>query len=118
MDTLTNLTSSIATLKEARALKDKPFPVEALLTLYCNARTKDVYCGYMEGFSLLVSWLSPITISPELIRKGYLPRYLSNYEINQLSDILGTNPLTIYYILNKIFEAKKGNHSGHKTETA
>lgn len=33
------------------------FPLKYLLTLYCNAHPKDVYCNYFSGFKLLIEWL-------------------------------------------------------------
>lgn len=79
--------SSIDRLKRQLELQKKPFPVWALLILYENGSSRDLYCNYFEGFKLLVEWLGPIELTPH---SEPLNRLHRTYELQELSVILKT----------------------------
>jgi hypothetical protein len=81
------ISDKLAALKRARELREKPFPVWALLILYENSNARDTYCNYFEGFKLLVEWLSPIELTPHSEPLHKLQR---SYEIQELATILQT----------------------------
>lgn len=70
---------------EALRLRDKSFPLWALLTIYVKAE-HECYVDYMAGFKALVNWLGPISDEPcnNLVKIDIL----SNYETQQMADIL------------------------------
>jgi len=74
-------------IRKQLALKNKPFPLWALLILYDNSNKRDTYCNYFEGFKLLVEWLGPIELTPH---SEPIPSLYRSYEIQELSKILHT----------------------------
>ena len=83
------------TSDESPIQQTNPTPLTTLLWLYENARYADVYCNYMEGFRLLVKWLSPIEIPP--FKGSYkIPRLHGSYELNAIAEILNIHPAHLY----------------------
>lgn len=65
-----------------------PFPLWALLVIYEKAN-QECYINYMEGFKLLVNWLSPIAYPNHRDSDYYAAsNILRSYESRELSRIL------------------------------
>jgi len=88
-----------------REAQDKSFPLECLLRLYLKC-PNPCYVNHMEGFKLLVRWLSPITMpSPNTFAAIPSSLFIS-YEINQIAIILGTHPKVIWWTIYGLSTSK------------
>lgn len=80
-----SLNEALDRLKEDMEAEVRPFPLWALLTIYCKAE-QECYVNYMEGFIALAKWLGPVEHSIIDIDYDKLP--LSNYEMQRMATIL------------------------------
>jgi len=80
-------------LKRLRELESTPFPLTSLLVLYTKSYNS-LYLNYFEGFQELITWLSPI--SPSTYPIIHVPRYLLNYEMQELAKHTGNHISQIY----------------------
>lgn len=70
-----------------------------LISLYTRA-TNFLYVDHMDGFKVLVGWLG--LPHPSGINYPKLPRYLDNYEIQELAKVLRVSREEVFYTLLKI----------------
>lgn len=85
------LLAKLAAVRE-KAVEDSklpdPFPLAALLTIYCKAQY-ECYIDYMRGAVVLIQALAPIEL-PEVPDSFTCPALLGGYELNQLASIIST----------------------------
>lgn len=65
-----------------------PTSLETFLRIYNKCRDGECYTDYMEGAKLLHSYLSPISIPPDLVVNSFMPALFHAYEVQQLAKIL------------------------------
>jgi hypothetical protein len=73
--------------------------IDILIALYTRA-TSSLYVDHMYGFKILVGWLG--LPHPSKVDYPKLPRYLDNYEIQELAKILKVSREEVFYTLLKI----------------
>lgn len=108
MENISNSIAQLSQLSQQFAVKNKPFPLAALLRIYIkNERVSDydssVYCRNFEGFRWLVDWLGPIEIpvSPPTFHSR-VDSILISYECDQIAQILGVSPELIWQLIMEI----------------
>jgi hypothetical protein len=90
-----NLSALKEKLQQERLIKEKPFPLVALLYIF-EIANHQLYQNYFQDFILLRDWLSPIDI-PEAPEHIKLPRCFRTYEIQEIARHLNTTQDNIYY---------------------
>ena len=109
---MTGTMESLAALKAKLALRAKPFPLWALLHLYETGSRDDLYCDYFAGFKLLIDWLSPIEVDPQIKGKRCkLPKLEYNYEIQEIARHLQIHPCEVYLTWKQYCRTSDSNNS-------
>ena len=93
-----SLATRLSGLRKQHEANSKPFPLSHLLYLYEIGNPCDLYINNMEGFSLLVKWLSPIDAPLEQHGSQRIPRLSHSYELNRIAEILEIHPAKLYQI--------------------
>jgi hypothetical protein len=84
-------------IKEEIEEETRKFPFYALLLLYDRAYSKDLYINYMEGFKLLVDFLSPIEVPPmEECKNTMVPKLYHNYDAHEIERVVGCNSKQLF----------------------